>query len=105
MDEIVGERRTNRRYSLTLPLRYRIARSQQPVTSEGLGWTRDISSGGLAFEAASEIALGSAIEVWISWPTATDAVLGLELHVTGTVVRADRRAVALKVERHEFSRR
>lgn len=102
MGEISGERRYARRYRLQLPLRYRLVQKNQPVASEGVGLTRDMSSGGIAFEADSQIPLNSVLEVWITWPAPGEDASAIELHAACTVVRTTGSEIGLKVKRHDF---
>ena len=102
MGEISGERRYARRYRLQLPLRYRVVQKNQPVVSEGVGLTRDMSSGGIAFEADMQIPINAVIEVWITWPVASEDATVIELHAACTVVRTTGGEIGLKVKRHDF---
>ena len=93
-----GERRSSRRYQMELPVRYRVL-TKQPTT--GVGVTRNLSSGGVAFVSDSEIPTGEIIELWVAWPVAED-VRRVELRTAGRVVRSSGAETAIQSRRHAF---
>ena len=95
-----GERRSNRRYPIELPARYRVISHDQTIT--GVGVTRNMSSGGIALASDAELTPSSIIEVWVTWPVVLDSVSCVELHIAGLVVRSSEREAAIQMKRHEF---
>ena len=101
MVEISGERRSNRRYRIELPVRYRVIGKDQSI-AEGVGTTRDISSGGIALSSETELPAGSVIELWVNWPAVTEDVSCVKLRVAGRVVRSSGVKAAIQIKRHDF---
>jgi hypothetical protein len=96
-----GDRRSNRRYPIQLPVRYRVIRKDQ-TNAEGVGETRNISSGGIALASDAELPPSSIIELWVTWPVVLDSVSCVELHIAGLVVRSSGLEAAIQMKRHEF---
>ena len=97
------ERRANRRYALTLPLRYRFKGSPRRRNGEGL--LTNLSSGGVLFRANGSHRpepAGQALELTIPWPGAPAGTAGFELYVEGETVWSLRDLVAVKILRAEF---
>src|ERR1700730_14126905 len=111
----VFDRRLHHRYPITLEVGYKLL-SGVSAASQGAGTTRNISSGGIAFEAqsvhgappcvsatashrtplcASSLAfddaftLGGRVELRIQWPFLLDGRCPLILQMFGSVVRID----------------
>lgn len=101
MDMIRGDRRTDRRYDVELKLRYRLVKGGRPL-HEGTGFTRNMSRGGVEFEADRALQSGSLLELTIEWPIPLRGRIPLELHVMGYVVRSCRKMVAIHATWHEF---
>jgi hypothetical protein len=101
MAEMSGERRSNRRYPIELPARYRVISHDQTIT-EGVGVTSNMSSGGIALASDAELTPSSIIEVWVTWPVVLDSVSCVELHIAGLVVRSSGLGAAIQIKRHEF---
>jgi hypothetical protein len=98
---IAGDRRSDRRYDITLELRWKLIRRRR-VLDTGTGTTLDLSSGGILFESERQLPAGGSIELSISWPVMLNNVAPLQLVVTGRVVRAAGRRAAIRMVQHEF---
>ena len=100
VDQISGERRLRQRFGLRLPLQYRVLGLKMPVT--GYGTTRDLSSGGIAFETEEELLPGYQVELAVQWPVPLECGTPLKLVVRGTLLRSEGRAAAIRVQRCQF---
>jgi hypothetical protein len=98
---IAGDRRSDRRYDITLELRWKLIRRRR-VLDAGTGTTLDLSSGGILFESERQLPAGGSVELSISWPVLLHNVAPLQLVVTGRVVRAAGRRAAIRMVQHEF---
>ncbi len=100
---ISGERRIKPRYKLHLPLSYNVLDSV--FVRQGFGWTRNLSSGGIAFETPEDLPSGARLELAIEWPVALGGSTPLKLVVQGHVVWSGRGLVALYFKRCQFRTR
>lgn len=100
-EKIAGERRSDRRYDITLNVRWKLIRRRR-VLDSGTGITIDLSSGGLLIETDRELPPGLNIELSISWPVLLHNVAPLQLVVAGRVVRAAGQRVGVRMTQHEF---
>jgi len=98
---IAGDRRQDRRYSLQLDCRWKLIRRRR-VLDSGTGNTIDLSSGGLQFDAGRHLPEGLNVEVSINWPVLLHNVAPLQLVVSGRIVRARGRMIAVRSVQHEF---
>lgn len=98
---ISGERRSDRRYQLQLPLRWKLIRRRR-VLEVGEGHTLDLSSGGILFEAGRPMPKGLNVELSIVWPVLLHDVAPLQLAASGRVVRSEDGRVAIRMVQHEF---
>jgi hypothetical protein len=104
------ERRTTRRYDLTLPVIIRIPAERAPDSQQGK--TRDISTRGLYFVVDQNMESGSPLDLTLTLPT--EITHGSEVFVRahGKVVRVERRmedgssrmGVAAVIERYDIIR-
>ncbi|MFB3828544.1 MAG: PilZ domain-containing protein [Bryobacteraceae bacterium] len=101
MEMIQGDRRTDRRYDMQLKLHYRLMKGSR-VLHEGTGITRNMSRGGIQFEADRSLQSGSLVELSIEWPIPLRGRTPIRLHVMGYVTRSCRKVVALHSTWHEF---
>jgi len=99
-----GEGRTSSRYPLVLEVRY-TASGRFALQKTGTGQTIDMSSSGLRFAADAPLATGQAIEVLVSWPALLDGDIGLQLALSGFIVRTNGTEVALRIHHYHFSTR
>lgn len=100
-EKIGGERRTDRRYDLSLNVRWKLIRRRR-VLDSGTGITIDVSSGGLLLETDRELPSGLNIELSISWPVLLHNVAPLQLVVAGRVVRTTGQRIGIRMTQHEF---
>jgi hypothetical protein len=101
------ERRSHCRYPITLRVEYKVKRNQPE--QRGSGRTRNVSSGGVLFdaddfEADQSFPIGSTIELTIRWPFIPDAVCPIKLLVKGRIIRTASKGVAVRTSYHQFSR-
>jgi len=83
-----SDRRITRRFSIHLPIHFRI--SQKGASSRwGSGVTCDISSGGVAFRCRRPLPVGVHIEMLIDWPARYGNNRPIDLQSTGFIVRSD----------------
>jgi hypothetical protein len=100
-DNIRGDRRQDRRYTLTLDLRWRLVRRRK-VLESGSGRTLDLSSSGALFDAGQPLPVGLNVELSIAWPALLHNIAPMQLAVSGRIVRAAGGRVAVRVLQHEF---
>jgi len=96
-----GCRRTQNRYPLALPLKWRCLQDRV-IRSEGAGTTVNLSSRGLNCMLDRELPVGAAVELSIRWPALLNGTISLALAVEATVVRTGDGRTALRILRHEF---
>jgi len=107
---LMSERRSARRYDLSLPIMIRTALQGHPETQKGK--TRDISTRGLYFVVDRELHGGSDLDIMLTLPselTNGDEVL---VKAAGKIVRVEerledgnmRRGVAAIIERYDIMR-
>jgi hypothetical protein len=95
---VTGDRRSSRRYSIDLPLRFKARR----IGYAGVGKTLNISSHGIAFSGGPVWKPGTRLELSVAWPVRLRAACALQLVIKGNVVRSDERGTALSISHHEF---
>jgi hypothetical protein len=100
-DQIAGDRREDRRYPMALELKYQLIRRRR-VLEVGRGYTVDLSSGGILFEAEHPLPVGLNVELLIDWPVLLHNVAPMRLLVTGKIVRNFGSRVAIQTVQHEF---
>src|SRR6266568_5296710 len=93
-DAIAGDRRQDRRYELTLDIRWKLIRRRR-VLDSGTGQTIDMSSGGILFDAGRHLPEGLNIELSITWPVLLHNVAPMQLLAAGRIVRSSGRRVAI----------
>jgi c-di-GMP-binding flagellar brake protein YcgR len=104
------ERRTTRRYDLSLPIIIRIPAERELETQKGK--TRDISTRGLYFVVEQNLETGSELDITLTLPA--EITHGTEVYVRalGKVVRVERHSsedpermgVAAVIERYDIIR-
>ena len=107
---LMAERRTARRYDLTLPISIRFAAER--IVGRQEGTTRDISTRGLFFVIDKDMEAGSDLDITLTLPA--EIVNGTDVFVRaqGKVVRVERRVeegeprlgVAAVIERYDIIR-
>jgi hypothetical protein len=108
--DLMTERRTTRRYDLSLPVIVRMPTDRAADTQKGK--TRDISPRGLYFIITQDLEAGSKIDITLTLPA--EATKGTEVFVRalGRVLRVERRmeddstrmGVAAVIERYDIIR-
>jgi hypothetical protein len=98
---INGDRRFDRRYGISLEVRWKLVRRRK-VLETGVGWTVDLSSGGVLFDAGRPLPVGLNVELSISWPALLHDVAPMQLVVAGRIVRAHGSRTAIHMTQHEF---
>jgi c-di-GMP-binding flagellar brake protein YcgR len=104
------ERRTARRYDLSLPIIIRIPVEKE--TSPRSGKTRDISTRGLYFTIDQDPGAGAELDITLTLPSEVTRGSEVFIRATGKVVRVDKRhedgnsrvGVAAVIERYEIIR-
>lgn len=98
------DRRTARRYALTLPLDVKFSRDQSVV--EERAQTRDVSIRGLYFHMSEPLDPGAAIECVLTLPSEVTHAQDVQIRCFARVVRVDHAAgqfgLAVRIERYEF---
>jgi hypothetical protein len=93
------ERRSRQRFPLALAVEYKLLGSDERI---GSGWTCNISSTGVLFEAPDWEPFSGSIELMVNWPCALDNACALKLVMKGRVVRIEGRGIAIHTTQHEF---
>ena len=101
IDTIAGDRREDRRYGIRLDVKWKLIRRRR-VLDTGIGRTLDLSSGGLLFDPGRHLPEGLNVELSITWPVLLHNVAPLQLVVSGRIVRASGRSIAVRTVQHEF---
>jgi PilZ domain len=99
---ILRERRSSRRYSIALELRWKLF-NRKRLRDSGVGTTVDISSGGILFESDHRPATPGFMELAITWPAGPNDIPPMQLLVIGRVVRVSGTRVAIRIRQHGFS--
>src|SRR5215472_8866479 len=98
---VTPDRRSHRRYPVSVELEYRLFLPEGHV-QVGRGRTINLSGGGVVFEAEASIPVNTPVELSILWPLRTGDQAQVELHATGKTVRAQDLQVAVKFDRSRF---
>lgn len=106
----MAERRTTRRYDLSLPIIIRIPAAKAPDSQQGK--TRDISTRGLYFVVDQNLEAGSELDLTVTLPAEVTNGSDVRVRAQGKVVRVERRmedgntrmGVAAVIERYDIIR-
>jgi len=98
---IHGDRRSDRRYELSLEVRWKVIHRRR-VLDAGVGATLDLSSSGILFEAERPLPANGNIELSVAWPVLLHNVAPLQLFISGKIVRTAGRKTAVRMLQHEF---
>jgi hypothetical protein len=106
----MSERRTARRYDLSLPVVIRAPFDKEPATRSGK--TRDISTRGVYFTIDQELGPGAELDITLTLPAEVTRGSDVFIRAMGKVVRIDRCpengsprvGVAAVIERYEIIR-
>ena len=102
----VGERRASVRFPIRCAVRYAMySPGKNTLHRAGQGWTIEISNQCLLFTADAPLPLGPHIELFVDWPAKLDGAIGLNLVISGRVVRTDGNSVVVAFAKHEFRTR
>ena len=82
------ERRTARRYELSLPVNIRIPVQTNPVTYNGK--TRDISNHGVYFTTGSNLNVGAELDLTVTLPAEVTRGGEVLVRIKSTVLRVDK---------------
>jgi hypothetical protein len=104
------ERRTARRYDLSLPIIIRIPAERQDGSQKGK--TRDISTRGLYFVIEQDLEAGSEVDITLTLPAEITHGTEVFVRALGKVIRVERRTedgtarmgVAAVIERYDIIR-
>jgi c-di-GMP-binding flagellar brake protein YcgR len=107
---VMTERRTTRRYDLTLPILIRVPTENLGDTQNGK--TRDISTRGLYFVIDQDLKAGSELDITLTLPGEITHGSEVLVRAMGKVVRVERRkeddserlGVAAVIERYDIVR-
>jgi len=107
---VMTERRTARRYDLTLPITVRFAAESLVTRQEGR--TRDVSTRGLYFVVTRDLEAGSELDITLTLPAEITHGGDVLVRAQGKVVRVERRledgesrmGVAAVIERYDIIR-
>jgi hypothetical protein len=101
MKSTIIERRSNPRFDLRFPLRYRISqKGVAPYTGTGL--TVDLSIHGIAFRCRKPLPVGAHVELLVDWPAKFGDLYPIELQVTGFILRSASGRTAIKMTSHRL---
>lgn len=100
-DSIGGERRNDRRYEINLDVRWKLVRRRRVIDS-GVGFTLDLSRGGIRFQAGRPLPVGLNLELSVAWPARLHNVAPMQLAVHGKIVRSADGWAAIRTVQHEF---
>jgi len=106
----MSERRTARRYDLSLPIIIRVPVDSDPSSRNGK--TRDISTRGLYFTIDQDLGPGAELDITLTLPAEVTRGSEVFIRAMGKVVRVDRApeggssrvGVAAVIERYEIIR-
>lgn len=102
LTSISGDRRSKPRHALQLALRYRVLGEEGAI---GYGTTRDINSGGVAFDLQETLPPGARVELIIDWPVALRGSVPLQLVVDGRIAWCGNGVAAIRTSRCQFCQR
>jgi hypothetical protein len=100
--KVLTEQRSHQRYPIELEMEYRLLAKGHSELLVGSGKTRNISSGGVLFEALGSRPAAGTIELMLTWPFLLEGVCPLKLIMKGRIVRSDIRGIAIQSNYHEF---
>jgi hypothetical protein len=102
---LLPERRRGQRFPLRMEVEYRLFPQEGGrMPLQGKVQTVDISNTGVLLKTRRSCPLGSPAELSIEWPHGSDAAYSLELRLIGSVVRTDKRGIAVRILRYQFQR-
>jgi hypothetical protein len=103
-DRWTRDRRLGHRFPIEAPVEYKLIR-QQKTFEIGRGWSVNLSSSGVLFEAERPLPPNVQVELSIAWPARLDGVAPLQLCIKGRTVRTRDSQVAVRVLAYDFRTR
>ena len=94
-------RRSNHRFEIKMPLRYRRSETVQQSEWTG-GATLDMSASGLLIDIPERLPIGGKAQIVIDWTGLYHGRPMVRLFLTASVIRVDRRGTALRILNHQF---
>ncbi len=106
----ISERRTTRRYDLSLPVLIRVPAERRP--EKQLGKTRDVSTRGVYFVINANVEAGSKLDLTMTLPTELPQGSEVLVRASGRILRVEprveegesRKGVAAAIERYDIIR-
>ena len=96
------ERRSSERFGIERAVTYRVS-GRDGGGRSGTGTTVNISSNGVLFKPDQPLALGTAVELAISWPAQLNGQCALKLVARGRATRITKNGeVAIEIQQYEF---
>jgi hypothetical protein len=95
------ERRYKCRFPIEQDVRYKVA-EPGALGAVGSGHTINVSSGGVAFVSEQPLALGSFVELSMSWPVMLEENCRMRLVAFGRILRCNGRKAVCSIEKYEF---
>ena len=95
------DRRSQRRYALEQPLRYRAANGPL-ATPWKHGRMLDMSANGLLIQVPEPLEAGAKLEVAMDWTGLYHGRQAMRLFLVGTVIRTSSRGAGLRILNHRF---
>ena len=96
-----SERRRSSRFPIEREVRYKTLNQRAEILA-GNGKTLNISSSGVLFTSDHDLAVGTRLEVSISWPAQLNEKCLLNLVARGRVSRHNKGQLALQIQQYEF---
>ncbi len=95
------ERRAKARFAIQREMRIKVLRDGRAVETSA-GNTVDMSSSGVSFRHQTNLAVGSFVELSISWPILLEQECPMRLIVFGRVLRSGGGVTACSIDKYEF---
>jgi hypothetical protein len=102
--ESPGDRRKNRRYAISLPVRINVVKGGLP-SDDAIGKMLNMSSSGLAFTSDVSLNVGAVIELSINWPILLHDNVPVQLVVQGIIIRTDGQVIGVDITNYQFGTR
>ena len=94
------DRRANRRYAVSLPIRFRGTTIASGRWTYGI--SHDMSSNGLCIVSQKRLPAGAHVELIVDWPNQSRGAGRIDLEATGFVVRSEDDRIAVRLTSHQF---
>lgn len=97
-----AERRSRQRFRIQQDVCYACLSGQR---ISGVGKVLDISSKGAWFTTECALKRGTRVALSLNWPALLNDICPLKLMIYGSVVRSEKTAAAIRIDRYEFRTR